>query len=71
MSIRRYCDVCHAEIGRNYVHDRLKGTVRRAGDGVPATQIEVMLGTNGAWNGGDLCKACLAAALTQLLADQQ
>lgn len=51
MSIRRYCDRCGTEISRSATTHR----IRRQLDGI---QIEVMVGWQGTWNAGDVCRPC-------------
>jgi hypothetical protein len=58
MSIRRFCDVCDNEIGRNYVSERLK--IKRG-----TFLAEIMISKGGTSNAGELCRDCVKAILTE------
>jgi hypothetical protein len=56
MAIKMFCDVCHNEITRNYVVDRLcriKDLVR--------VLVHVSIGNQ--WDQGELCEKCLLNAV--------
>ena len=66
MSIRRYCDICAEPMTRNYVSDRIRGTVV-IGDA--RVMVEVMAG-HPRWNAGDLCKYCLHRVVEIAIAEE-
>ena len=51
-----FCDACGSEIGKNYVGERLKRSLR-----INRTKfsIEVIVASNDTWNQGDICLDCL------------
>jgi len=65
--IKHYCDICKEYITRNYVSERLEINVSGATyfvdgfseDEVPNVHIEIIVGTKGTINGGELCLRCL------------
>lgn len=69
--VRYYCDRCGKQIARNYVADRLRGTIRNQGklDDHPLT-FEVIAGIGaGNANGGHVCLRCLADGITAVVAN--
>jgi hypothetical protein len=56
MSIKHFCDGCGEEVQRNFVQDRL---VKDKQIGNAKFSIEVMVATDGVWNGGCICLPCL------------
>jgi len=75
MSIKRYCDRCNGDVtesDKNLVDIRIKGTIvarENTAEGPKknglTVEYELMLGTNGTMNRGELCVACV----TEILAD--
>lgn len=64
MTVKRYCDICEAELERNYVGDRLKGQTFMSGPHRGThIGVEVMLQVDGTWNAGELCGDCAMEAL--------
>ena len=80
--IRRYCDICGAEMtdATTPAPDPTKSVASRLGhqdamnaqrfkDGVglkygkPKVMFEVVVGLDGAWNAGDICKHCVIDAV--------
>lgn len=62
--IRRYCDGCGDDIETSAVSERIEGKHRRRGpSGSVDVLVEVIVGTNGTWNKGDLCRGCVIDAV--------
>jgi hypothetical protein len=61
--IKRFCDNCTVELtditNPNRVSDRIQGRVGHI-------MVEVIVGTDGTWNHGDLCTTCVLDAVAQL-----
>lgn len=60
--IRRYCDICEQQIGRNYVSERFRPSLYLARRNWAA---EVIVCKGGTWNQGDICLDCLKQILNE------
>ena len=62
-----FCDSCGEEIERNVIGERVKNTTylpsRYAAHKDTRILVEVIAGTKGIWNNGELCLNCLEWAL--------
>jgi hypothetical protein len=58
--IKHYCDACGSEVEKSVTSNRLRGCPMVENTGV---NFEIMSGTNGIINGGDLCVNCLIKAI--------
>lgn len=58
MSTKQFCDMCNAEIGRNYVAQRMKIKRREF-------VAEVMIHKGATCNQGELCRKCVLEILTE------
>ena len=62
--IRRYCDCCGCELGKdNSVYTRIGGSLFRGGTRL---NVEIMTGKDGTWNSGDFCSDCVFDAVASL-----
>ena len=67
MSTKWFCDSCGNELERNVVSTRLKGDHVLNGLRI---EFQILVGTDGTWNKGELCISCLAEALALTLPDE-